>query len=209
MKQTYCRKNDAEIQRKIDRGIWRPSLDTGHIYSTEKHANLTETINNAGYSVIGKKDTQVSRVIWIAAHGIPQAGMEIDHINGDKQDNRLQNLQIVTPSENRIKANGLLTFTQAEAIRKAHKEGTTQAALAKQYHVAPNTISYIIARKTYKKQPPHERNQEQAKLEISKLDSETRAEICAEHARGASYRQIAARWHLTITAVKAIIRGEP
>lgn len=39
----YCRKNDAEIQRRIDRGIWRPSLDTGHVYSTVKKANLKES----------------------------------------------------------------------------------------------------------------------------------------------------------------------
>ena len=47
----YCRKNDAEIQHRIDRGIWRPSLDTGHIYSTFKKANLSESVKN-GYRVV-------------------------------------------------------------------------------------------------------------------------------------------------------------
>lgn len=98
--QHYCRKNDVEIQRRIDRGIWRPSLDTGHIYSTETKHNLKENKTNCGYLTVGnKKEFQVSRVIWIAAHGIPEAGLEIDHINANKEDNRLRNLQLITPQE--------------------------------------------------------------------------------------------------------------
>ena len=96
----YCRRNDAEIQRKIDRGIWHPSLDTGHIYSTEIGKNLKETTNNCGYKVVGKKEISVSRIIWIATHGIPEPEYEIDHTNADKEDNRLQNLQLVTRQEN-------------------------------------------------------------------------------------------------------------
>lgn len=40
------------------------------------------------------------RVIWYYFNGEIPEGMEIDHINGNKQDNRLSNLRCVTHSEN-------------------------------------------------------------------------------------------------------------
>ncbi len=44
------------------------------------------------------------RVIWIAAHGDIPDGMTIDHINSDKTDNRLCNLQLLTIEDNILKA---------------------------------------------------------------------------------------------------------
>ncbi|HFV9228577.1 TPA: HNH endonuclease signature motif containing protein [Enterobacter asburiae] len=40
------------------------------------------------------------RVAWILAHGGIPAGMQIDHINAIRDDNRRINLRIVTPQEN-------------------------------------------------------------------------------------------------------------
>ena len=59
--QNYCRKNDAEIQRRIDRGIWRPSLDTGHVYSTVKRGYLCEIERNGYKTVTDHYQTFVSR----------------------------------------------------------------------------------------------------------------------------------------------------
>jgi hypothetical protein len=43
----------------------------------------------------------IHRVIWCHVYGEwPDKDMVIDHINGDKRDNRLQNLRLVTHSEN-------------------------------------------------------------------------------------------------------------
>jgi len=46
-----------------------------------------------------------SRVLWAAFNGPIPKGMNIDHINGDKSDDRLENLRCVTPSENNMAFN--------------------------------------------------------------------------------------------------------
>ncbi|EAO7510846.1 HNH endonuclease [Salmonella enterica] len=44
--------------------------------------------------------TMVHRIVWEMHFGPIPSGMEIDHINRIKNDNRLQNLRLVTPSDN-------------------------------------------------------------------------------------------------------------
>ena len=63
-----------------------------------------------GYNVVSlrngatKLQCRVHRIVWISQNGIIPEGYCIDHINNDKQDNRISNLQIMTPSENSKKA---------------------------------------------------------------------------------------------------------
>ena len=52
------------------------------------------------YHRVGSKRTMFHRVVWEEANGPIPDGMEVDHINGDTKDNRLENLRIVTHSDN-------------------------------------------------------------------------------------------------------------
>ena len=48
----------------------------------------------------GVKSYQVHRFVWECFNGVIPEGKGIDHINDDKEDNRLSNLQLMIPKEN-------------------------------------------------------------------------------------------------------------
>lgn len=52
-----------------------------------------------------KKNFSVHRLTYEAFHGTIPPGMTVDHINGIKTDNRLENLQLLTRGDNTRKAN--------------------------------------------------------------------------------------------------------
>lgn len=46
----------------------------------------------------------IHRLVATAFHGDPGPGCEVDHINGNRQDNRAENLEWVVPGENNLRA---------------------------------------------------------------------------------------------------------
>lgn len=53
------------------------------------------------YVSIGGKAKLLHRLMWESFNGEIPDGMEIDHINTIRTDNRLDNLRLATPKENR------------------------------------------------------------------------------------------------------------
>lgn len=47
-----------------------------------------------------EKTILVARAVAMAWHGVPEDGMTVNHINGDNEDNRPQNLEWVTLADN-------------------------------------------------------------------------------------------------------------
>lgn len=109
---------DEFIAWEIAVGNITVDTENGLVYSTrtsggrksESPILLEGTETPTGYLVASlrekedKRQCRVHRIIWIAEHGVPPEGMTIDHINNDKKDNRLVNLQLMTSIENSSKA---------------------------------------------------------------------------------------------------------
>lgn len=47
------------------------------------------------------------RIVWVAEHGLIPNGLEINHLNGRRWDNRIANLELVTKAGNNRHAHGL------------------------------------------------------------------------------------------------------
>ena len=108
----------------------------------------------------------VHRLVAEAFIGPIEKGFEINHKNGIKTDNRVENLEIVTPKQNvrHCHATGLtlnhgethcdakLTFDDVRDIRR--RAGTvSQADMAREYGVDASCISRIVSRKAWRNVP--------------------------------------------------------
>ncbi len=93
--------------------------DDGNVFSKSKNKYLSNKnahpyIINEYVTKNGVGDTfQRHRVIWFYFKGEIPEGMQIDHINGDKLDNRLENLRCVTPYDNTHNQNTYTKFLNA------------------------------------------------------------------------------------------------
>ena len=90
--------------------------------STLENGYLVVTIVNGET----RKQCRLHRIVWIAANGVVPDGYVIDHINNDKTDNRLANLQLLTPSDNSTKARN-------DGLYKVH-ENAGQAKIDDETH---------------------------------------------------------------------------
>lgn len=136
---------DEYIAYNINEGNIIVDTEHGIIYGTrgpggvalKEPVELKGTDVN-GYKVVSirngetKMQCRVHRIVWIAKHGIIPEGYVIDHINNDKQDNRLCNLQLLTPGENSTKA-------REDGLYKVHDDAG-QAKISDEVH---DLIQYV------------------------------------------------------------------
>ena len=146
-------------------------FDNGEVYATRgpggtplSAPKLLKGSNCNGYRVISvhfggvKKQCRLHRIIWIAAHGMIPQGMVVDHINCNKQDNRLSNLQLLTPADNSHKAllDGLyltgensptskINYAIATQIRADYQTGQyVMRELADKYGISKSRVQQIV-----------------------------------------------------------------
>ena len=91
-----------------------------------------------------KNNYYVHRFIWECYNGLVPVGLEIDHINDNRSDNRLCNLQLVTPSENKKKAakNTDYSFTNYNYINKKSEKAIN--LMTDEVHYFPSMYSVQV-----------------------------------------------------------------
>lgn len=155
--------------------IWKdvPSLD-GH-YQVSNLGNVRRIMcravkgcaNSSGYKQItshapgfGKKTRTIHSMIMEAFVAPRPVGYHIAHYNGDRVDNRIENLRYASPKENigddrrrhdtlpKGERNYKTKFKESDIIHIL-KSQETNSALAKKYGVTNECISNIRRRKTW------------------------------------------------------------
>lgn len=124
-------------------------------------------LRNDGYLFISYHRTRLAihRIIWAAFGNAPLAAdLYINHLNGIKSDNRIENLELVTPSQNMIhsfkilgrrpffRTSPIITLQIANDIRADHKAGMSYGKILLKYKQVKSQayISDIINEKVWK-----------------------------------------------------------
>ena len=181
--------SEETVQDKIEiqgyEGLYSVTSD-GRVWShpkgqNNKHGKWLSLDNSGRYPVVGlmkdgeKKRHLVHRLVAQAYVSNPDSLPQVNHINGNRTDNRADNLEWVTASDNRIHAwntglqvttedhkasarkagygRRLFTMEQAEDIRSAYASGRmNQYELADYYNTSQAVINGIVLNKTYTKE---------------------------------------------------------
>lgn len=116
------------------------NFTTGVIYSKPKRGKELMCIGTNGYNrtTVNGKIQLVHRVLYKKCFGAIPEGMEIDHINGNRLDNSINNLRVVTKSQNqqnKRKSFGTSSKYKNVTWHKAHQKWQVQFSVqGKQKH---------------------------------------------------------------------------
>lgn len=143
--------------------------DEGDVISLPKRGRvgieLLQQTTSSGYKQVslfkdGKyKRVSVHRIVASVFCENPMVKEQVNHKDGDKQNNDAANLEWCTSSENNkhkyevlgvkhsVKSRRLFSNDQVRAIRKSSK---SSRAVAREFGVAPGTINQIRKRKSYR-----------------------------------------------------------
>lgn len=152
----YQVSNTGSVRRLKSHGKL-PPLST--VYMREKNTYLRINLSKQGL----RQEFSVHRLVMLAFKGEPSKGMDVNHINGIRTDNRLDNLEYCTRKENirhsidvlgRSRTgtgNGYakLKDDDVREIRQLIAIGESDQSICIRYSVVPRTIRFIRTNKTW------------------------------------------------------------
>jgi hypothetical protein len=150
--------------------------DDGRVWSYKTNKWLRPAKASSGYLSVRLhgKTQSIHRLVASAFCENSEGKPCVNHIDGNKTNNCASNLEWCSHSENHKHAfetglrfpsekqkdavrkqgfrNRVFSFEDAEKIRKLHKEGNTQTAIAKIFNTTQATVNNIVLGKTYIKE---------------------------------------------------------
>lgn len=137
----------------------------GTIYSLQSKRFMNTIVTTSGYLCVKMNNKLVSihRLVGELFIPNPNNKKEINHIDGNKHNNKVENLEWVTPKENihhkihsldkehRGSKNGMakLTLEQVDKIKVLYKAGYTQKRLGEMFGITQGKISKVVNGKSY------------------------------------------------------------
>lgn len=134
----------------------------GSGWQTFPELELSPRRIGAGYMAVGTKENGIRRTLYLhrlvaeAFLGMPPYSNEVNHLDGDKTNNRLENLEWVTHSENHQHAAyaGLsnvakLTPKQVWAVRELIDLGLSDLKISKRFGMSRCAVSEIRTGRTW------------------------------------------------------------
>jgi hypothetical protein len=137
----------------------------GTIYSLSGKKFMKEIDTNGYSSVkINGKLLSIHRLVGELFIPNEKGKKEINHIDGNKSNNRIENLEWVTPKENihhkihslgkdhRGSKNGMskLTLEDVDKVKLLYKSGYSQNKLGEMFGISQGKISNVVNGKSYK-----------------------------------------------------------
>lgn len=127
--------------------------------SNTKIGDVAGYVNELGYCIISVKNKLFSahRLAWTYVHGEIPDEMEVDHINGNPSDNRIENLRLATRLQNaanrKMHKNNLSGFkgVYLDSRRKNVKQWRASIVVQKKKHSLGIFSSPEDAHEAYKK----------------------------------------------------------
>ena len=145
--------------------IWKQFRDTeiyvsnlGRVKNTKTNKIVKGTTRTDGYHQTrlqvynNGKSILTHRLVWLVFVGEIEDGMVINHINGDKSDNRLKNLEKVSHQENMIKASTETNVWNFSRVGEFNKDGemlrvfANASEAAREIGILPSSMRNTIRR---------------------------------------------------------------
>ena len=176
----------------------------GEVFLVKNGTKRKTSLTKAGYVLITLSKNAVKKTFLlhrlVAEHFVPNPDgkNEVNHIDGNKLNNKASNLEWVTRDENREKAistglinsfssrNNAFTDEQIHFIRELYTLGYSQSKLSRMFSVANSVIRNIVKNKTYVDKKEYEKFSSN-----SHLSPQVRAIVKNLFIHGYSYQEIA------------------
>lgn len=191
----------------------------GEVFLIKNGLKRKTSITRAGYALITLSKNAVKKTFLlhrlVAEHFVPnpENKEEVNHIDGNKLNNKASNLEWVSGEENREKAiatglinsfsnrNNVFTEEQVHFIRELYSLGYSQSKLSRMFSVANSIIRNIVTNKTYQDKKEYEYFSAN-----SHLSPQVRGIVKNLLKNGFSYQQVASMCGLNKETVRSYYR---